>query len=133
MVERNNCPCGSGESRARCCGRYLDGTDPPPTALACMRSRYTAYCEGADAYLRATWHQATCPPDFAVDPEIRWLGLRVRRVAAGGERDTGGIVEFTARWRKRGRGHRLHEVSRFVREADRWVYLGPSAPAPTPD
>ena len=98
-----------------------------------MRSRYTAYCEHAVAYLQATWHPATRPEDFAVDANIRWLGLRIHRVAAGGENDTGGIVEFTARWRSAGRAHRLREVSRFVREADRWVYLGPASPTDDSD
>jgi SEC-C motif-containing protein len=32
-------------------------------------------------------------------------------------------VEFVARVRAEGRGHRLHETSRFVREAGRWFYL----------
>ncbi|MGR9090879.1 MAG: YchJ family protein [Gammaproteobacteria bacterium] len=127
-MARMPCPCQSSRPRAQCCGRYIDGTDEPPTALACMRSRYTAYCEGARDYLLATWHPATRPQDLDIDGDIRWLGLKVHRVDAGGEDDAKGIVEFTARLRAQGRGHRLHEVSRFVREAGRWCYLGPSSP-----
>ena len=33
------------------------------------------------------------------------------------------IVEFVARFRADGRGHRLHETSRFVREDGRWYYV----------
>ena len=94
-----------------------------------MRSRYTAYCERAVAHLLTTWHPATRPENITIDEDARWLGLKVHRVDAGGENDTGGIVEFTARWRAQGRGHRLHETSRFVREADHWYYLGPASPA----
>jgi len=32
-------------------------------------------------------------------------------------------VEFVARSRMDGRGHRLHEVSRFVRLDGRWYYV----------
>ena len=32
-------------------------------------------------------------------------------------------MEFVARCRVGGRGHRLHETSRFVREAGQWLYL----------
>jgi SEC-C motif-containing protein len=32
-------------------------------------------------------------------------------------------VEFVARWRVNGRGGRLHERSRFVREDGRWFYV----------
>jgi SEC-C motif-containing protein len=28
-----------------------------------------------------------------------------------------------ARYREHGRGHRLHEISRFVRENGRWYYV----------
>ena len=41
-------------------------------------------------------------------------------------------VEFVARYRINGRAHRLHEVSRFVREGEgaarRWFYLDGSFP-----
>lgn len=127
------CPCRSSRARTDCCGRYIDGIDEPATALACMRSRYTAYCENAGAYLQRTWHPATRPGDFVIDGDARWLGLKIHRMVAGGENDTSGSVEFTARWRSRGRGHRLREISRFVREAGRWYYLGPSSQREAPD
>jgi len=40
-----------------------------------------------------------------------------------------GVVEFVARWRDNGRGVRLHEISRFVREAGRWLYIDGTEPA----
>jgi SEC-C motif domain protein len=117
------CPCGSGKSYADCCGRHLDGGEPAPTAEALMRSRYTAYTLGREDYLLATWHASTRPAALGLDGDIptRWLGLEVRRHA---EPDAGhGIVEFVARYKVQGRAHRMHETSRFVRDAGRWYYV----------
>lgn len=87
-----------------------------------MRSRYTAYVLGDEAYLRATWDPATCPADVAPDPATRWLGLEVR--AAKAVDADHAEVEFVARYRIQGRGGRLHERSRFTRDAQgRWVYV----------
>ena len=111
-----------------------------------MRSRYTAYTQGNEAYLRATWHPSTLPagPIVEADDPPKWLGLEVKSAlrlrqrkanlpesaAADPDRDT---VDFVARYKIGGRAHRLHEVSRFVREtgADgvaRWFYLDGSFP-----
>jgi len=93
-----------------------------------MRSRYSAYCEAAVTYLLATWHPDTRPAQLVLDEKIRWIGLRIDRVEDGGMRDQTGLVEFTARYRRDGRGARLHEVSRFVADAGHWFYLGPTEP-----
>lgn len=130
------CPCGGAAPGraagarapryAACCGRYLDEQALPPNAWELMRSRYTAYVLGHTDYLRATWDAATCPADLDVDADSpdapRWLGLQIKRF----EQQDGhhAIVEFVARYKQGGRGHRLHEVSRFVRGDDkRWRYL----------
>jgi SEC-C motif-containing protein len=55
----------------------------------------------------------------------RWLGLEVRDHVATGDSAT---VEFVARYKLGGRAHRLHEVSRFVREQGRWWYRDGSFP-----
>lgn len=85
-----------------------------------MRSRYAAYAMQLTDYLLATWHPTTRPNAIALDPELRWIGLDVRRHACEGDRAT---VEFVARSKRGGRAHRLHEVSRFVRVEARWYYL----------
>ncbi|WP_332813732.1 YchJ family protein [Ramlibacter sp.] len=121
------CPCGRTDRRGRplplgeCCGRWLAGA-PALDAEALMRSRYTAYVLGDEAYLLATWHPDTRPADASPDPAVKWLGLDVRdhRVLDGSHAE----VEFVARYRVQGRGARLHERSRFVREDDgRWYYV----------
>lgn len=135
------CPCGT-PSFAACCGPYLAGESVPQTAESLMRSRYTAYTLGDEPYLRATWHPSTCPQEPIVNENerLQWLGLEVKSalrlrqrkadVAKSPDHDT---VEFVARYKIGGRAHRLHEISRFVREADRggvprWYYLDGSFP-----
>ncbi len=88
-----------------------------------MRSRYTAFVVGDARHLASTWHPRTRPAELALDPAQHWTGLEIVHVEAGAEGDDEGTVEFRARWRHgRDRGE-LHERSRFVRRAGRWVYL----------
>ncbi|NHR05645.1 YchJ family protein [Chromobacterium haemolyticum] len=121
------CPCGLGGAYAACCGRYLsEGGEPAPTAEALMRSRYTAYARGDEAYLLASWHPSTRPPalDLAADAGVvKWLGLEVLATEAGGEADAEGVVEFAARYKVSGKAERMRERSRFAREDGRWFYL----------
>lgn len=88
-----------------------------------MRSRYSAYVLGLEPYLLATWHRSTRPETLGLDADApcKWLGLDIRRHGVSGE--NGAVVEFVARYRVAGRGHRLHEVSNFVLEAGRWYYV----------
>lgn len=74
-------------------------------------------------YLLATWHASTRPPalNLADESGTKWLGLEVRRHQQLD--DAQATVEFVARWRVAGRGQRLHEISRFVREDGRWYYV----------
>ncbi len=117
------CPCGSNKDYVECCGRYLDGGDAAPTAEALMRSRYTAYTLGREDYLLATWHYSTRPAslELASEPRSKWLVLEVRRHEQSDSDQA--LVEFVARYKVGGRAHRLHEVSRFVREAGQWFYV----------
>lgn len=86
-----------------------------------MRSRYSAFVLGLVDYLNATWHPSTRPTDLALEPGLQWLGLQVKRARLVD--DTHGEVGFVARSRLSGRGHRLQETSRFVREDSRWYYV----------
>lgn len=88
-----------------------------------MRSRYSAYVLGLESYLLTTWHPSTRPAalNLAEDAGIRWLGLEVRHHQQQDRAHA--TVEFVARYRVAGRGHRLHENSRFVLEEGRWFYL----------
>lgn len=90
-----------------------------------MRSRYSAYALHLNDYLLATWHATTRPTAESLaeneDGGPRWLGLEVKRHTVTGHDSA--VVEFVARYRIDGRGHRLHETSRFVRENGCWYYV----------
>lgn len=150
MTPEAACPCGAA-AYATCCGPFLAGEALPATAEQLMRSRYTAYTLGNEAYLRATWHPSTCPGEAIVEEggaeKTKWLGLEIKsafrlrqrngqrndaRDEPAEDRGDADSVEFVARYKLGGRAHRLHEVSRFVREdaqgARRWFYLDGSFP-----
>lgn len=121
------CPCGSGRPYADCCGalhrRFADaGVLTAPSAEALMRSRYSAFVLGDLAYLQASWHASTRPAELAPNETgLKWLGLDVRQhLSQDADHAT---VEFIARSKLGGRAHRLHEISRFVREEGVWYYL----------
>lgn len=115
------CPCGLPRSYTDCCGRLHAGA-PAADAETLMRSRYSAYVKGLEAYLLATWHATTRPEalDLAGAPLPRWLGLEIKASTEAGDDAT---VEFVAICRVGGRARRLRERSRFRRELGRWYYL----------
>ena len=117
------CYCGTGQAYAACCGRLHSGAENAASAEALMRSRYSAYVLGLEQYLLATWHASTRPAflNLAADAATKWLELEVRRHQV--QDASHAIVEFVARYRVGGRGHRLHELSHFVREDGRWYYV----------
>ena len=122
------CPCGSGQPEAKCCGPFLAGA-PAPTALALMRSRYTAYVRGAVEYLLAT-HDPETRGSVDVKAVTRWskqtlwLGLEIVDTQAGRKADREGVVEFIARGSTLGRPFEQRERSRFRKGEDgRWYYV----------
>lgn len=119
----NPCPCGSNRNFSDCCARYVDGNEPAPTAEALMRSRYTAYTLLREDYLLATWHSSTRPSVLGLAEEVptQWIGLQVKRHEQPDAEHA--RVEFVARYKINGRAHLLHEVSRFVLENGKWLYV----------
>lgn len=122
--QKRHCPCGSGVYYSRCCGQWHHGTHylQAPTAVALMRSRYSAFVLDEIQYLRDTWHPETRPAELAPnDADLKWLGLQVKHHA---QQDAShATVEFVARFRQAGRVTKLHEQSRFVRQDGIWLYL----------
>ena len=120
------CPCGRTGPKGHalsldtCCGPYHANQDAPD-AESLMRSRYSAFVLGRVAYLEASWHASTRPAGLALEPGQKWLGLEVKRHRVIDAEHA--EVEFVARSRLGGRGVRLHETSRFVREGGRWFYV----------
>jgi SEC-C motif-containing protein len=121
------CPCGRVRAGRPlnfedCCGCWLETDQPAPDAESLMRSRYCAFVLERAPYLLATWNAAQRPVQLEFEPDVRWLGLEVRRVLESGSDHA--EVEFIARQKPRhGPAVRLHEHSRFVRMAGRWYYV----------
>ena len=116
------CYCGLGKQYAACCGRLHSGVENAATAEALMRSRYSAYVLKLDDYLLATWHPDTRPGELDLTADdTKWLGLEVKKHVL--QDASHATVEFVARYRVAGKGHRLHELSRFVRAGGRWYYV----------
>ncbi len=117
-----SCHCGQAQPFEHCCGRFIAGDERPATAEQLMRSRYSAFVVGDEPYLLATWHPDTRPSRVRLDDRQRWLGLSIKGAERGGANDNEGTVEFVARYKIDGRGHRLHETSRFKRIDGCWHY-----------
>lgn len=90
-----------------------------------MRSRYSAYVLDNAKYLYKSWSTQTRPSKKSLkqDQPTQWIGLEIIRVEYGSVLDNQGLVEFKARYMTESGINALHEVSRFVRENNRWVYL----------
>lgn len=109
---------------AACCGPLHRRERPATTAVALMRSRFTAFALGDVDYLLTTWHPSTRPTDLDLDAEVLWRRLQIVDTEAGGEHDPTGVVQFRAQYVQGGSRHILHERSRFTRDRDgRWLYV----------
>ena len=143
MKQINNfCPCrstrssGSNKSKnfpqklySECCGIFISGQAIPNTAEKLMRSRYTAYTQGNMDYIQATM-QGQALLDF--DPEaskdwclsIRWQALRILESYLDKTNPDQAYVSFSALYKSEGRLYELKETSIFLKQAERWFYMG---------
>ena len=93
-----------------------------------MRSRFTAYADGRVDYLIASTASAQ---RSALDPKelgqycrsIRCLNLKILQTELGGKGDETGTVLFHASLQVNGRRVLHRELSHFVREGGRWMYV----------
>jgi len=120
-----DCPCGSGQTLAQCCGPYIDGDAQPSTPEALMRSRYSAYALEDVAYIVDTHDPET---RAGVDERAahRWAEaatfqrLEVLETSGGGEGSDEGTVEFVAHFEAGGKHQRHHELATFRRHDGLW-------------
>ena len=81
-----------------------------------MRSRFSAFALGLDAYLLASWHPSTRPASLELKGDLEWRKLQIVDTAPG-------VVEFRASYRGADGAGVMHERSRFVLEGGRWLYV----------
>lgn len=116
------CFCGSGISFEDCCQKYIDGTQKAPTALALMKSRYSAYATHQADYLWNTTHSSQ--RKFYAKADIlnwatanKWQKLEI--ISA-----TENTVEFKAYFLDEKNQNQIHhEFSTFKKENDSWFYV----------
>lgn len=124
------CPCSPEQNLAACCGRYHAG-EKAPTAVALMRSRYSAFALGLTDYIRDTTHpaqQESLDMDeiAAWSKTSHWLGLEVHQHGPLKAQPPQHFVEFTAHWQDvDGQLQQHHERSVFVRTKGRWYFIQP--------
>lgn len=124
----SKCPCCSGKEYTNCCEPVIQ-SESAKSALALMRSRYTAYTQANSGYLYNTTHLKTREVNQASDleewlNENTWTKLEIISAEHGSINDSRGIVEFKAYYEtKQGSIHILHERSNFLKENGKWFYV----------
>lgn len=121
------CPCGSGKSYNDCCEPIITGKRKASTAVALMRSRYSAFTIADVDYLMKSWHSKKRNlRDKALirnwARSVQWMKLEIINATAGLEEDEEGWVSFKAYYIEQGKTERIFEHSYFQKENGRWVY-----------
>lgn len=118
----NKCFCDTGLSFENCCGLYLENNQKAPTALALMRSRYSAYAtHNADYLLETTYISER---KYYSKAEIlkwaaanKWKKLEILSF-------TENTVEFKAYFLDSNNKPQIHyEFSTFKLENNAWFYV----------
>jgi len=119
------CPCGSNQLFQECCSVFIEHKQIPETALQLMRSRFTAYINHDLDYLLNTWHHSTRPTDMIQnDLQLtKWKQLYIVETTLGLAQDKCGRVEFVAYFKNNESYEKLHEVSDFVKDQNKWFYV----------
>jgi SEC-C motif-containing protein len=116
------CYCGSQNSFESCCSLYINGVQKAPTALALMKSRYSAYATHQADYLLATTY--ALQRKYYSREEIlnwatanQWKKLEIISV-------TETTVEFKAYFVDANNENQIHyEFSTFKKEEGSWFYV----------
>lgn len=116
------CYCGSQESFESCCGLYISGVQKAPTALALMKSRYSAYATHQADYLLATTHSSE-RKQYSREEILDWATAnkwkKLEIISA-----TENTVEFKAYFIDENNVNQVHyEFSTFKQENGSWFYV----------
>ncbi|WP_229684350.1 YchJ family protein [Flavobacterium limi] len=122
LMENKKCFCDTGLLFENCCGLYLQNNQKAPTALALMRSRYSAYAtHNADYLLETTY---VSERQYYTKAEIlkwatsnKWRQLEILYY-------TEDKVEFNAYFFDENQKPQIHhEFSSFKFENGAWYYV----------
>jgi SEC-C motif-containing protein len=131
------CPCASGKPFGECCEPYLLGRVRPPTAVALMRSRYTAYAMGAIDYLYQTSSERV-RKEFDAEgskkwaKSAEWTGIEIIQATDGGAQDASGVIEFLAHYKVKESDFEHHERAEFEKRDGVWVFMDGNIIGPAP-
>ena len=117
-----NCNCGSDKSFESCCNLYISGIQKTPTALALMKSRYSAYVLHEADYIFETTHSSE-RKYYSREDILHWATVnkwqKLEIISA-----TENTVEFKAYFIDENNVNQIHyEFSTFKKENDSWFYV----------
>jgi len=115
------CHCKSNRLFSQCCEPYISVKEVPHTALALMKSRYSAYCLGDVNYLQATTYDHTWTDEelkYIQDWADKSIWQHLDIVDFNEE-----MVAFKAYYIFEGKQHIHHEKSTFLKVNDMWKYV----------
>lgn len=132
MTDKNNsetsCPCGSGNTYAKCCRSFHQG-ELPDSALKLMRSRYSAYALNIPEYIIHTTHPGS--PQYNHDEE-QWaknisefcLNTQFKKldVLDFKENEPFATVTFVAHLTQENKDVSFTERSYFEKLKGKWLY-----------
>lgn len=120
-MKNTDCKCGSNLAFEECCEPFLKGVKKAPTALALMRSRYSAYTLQKIDYLWNTthfseqkWYSKEAILQWSIEND--WQKLEILSFSET-------TVEFKAFYKNKAGNLKIHhEFSRFIFENEQWFY-----------
>ena len=121
-MSSENCYCGSAKSFDDCCHLYISGIENAPTALALMKSRYSAYATHQADYLLQTTHVSE-RKYYSRDEILKWATAndwqKLEIISF-----TENTVEFKAYFKDQNNVNQVHyEFSNFIKENNNWFYV----------
>ncbi|QRM88796.1 Sec-C motif domain protein [Lacinutrix sp. WUR7] len=124
-----NCYCGNNKTYKSCCEVFHLNNGKTETAQQLMRSRYSAFVLANGDYLMETHHSSTRPTSekkaiVKWAKSVAWIKLEIEETTKGLEKDKEGTVTFNAYFYENSKVDVIHEKSAFIKENNKWYYLG---------
>lgn len=122
MSKSTLCYCGSTILFEDCCQKYINAIQKAPTALALMKSRYSAYTTHHADYLWDTTHDSQ-RKDYSKNEIMNWaITNEWQKLEIISSTET--TVQFKAYFLDKNKQNQVHyEFSTFKKEDDNWFYV----------